>query len=178
MAFCKVCVCGKKIVFQKQMSYPENCPSCGRRTFEYWTYPEDDPRVEELLRQYRKNSDENETDRSQSNLEQSNLGTANSIIPHYALKLENGVTINIPDEGGIVGRVEIGAEELANYPSVSRRHLKIIPRRFSGVIVEDLSTYGTLVDGKRIQKNTSVRVLPNSIITLCNVDVKLVSKEG
>ena len=171
MAFCKVCVCGEKIVFQRRMSFPENCPSCGRRTVEYSTYPEDDPMVEELLRQYnaaRANNDESPSEQD---------GNSSSADSHYSLQLDNGIVISIPDEGGIVGRTEIGAEELADYPSVSRKHLKVIPRRSVGVIVEDLSSYGTLIDGKRIEKNSPVRVVANSVITLCNVDAKLIVKE-
>ena len=171
MAFCKVCVCGEKIIFQRRMSYPENCPSCGRRTVEYSTYPEDDPMVEELLRQYNAsgaNNDESQTEQE---------GNSSSTDSHYSLQLDDGEVISIPDEGGIVGRTEIGAEELADYPSVSRKHLKVIPRRSVGVIVEDLSSYGTLIDGKRIEKNTPVRVVSNSVITLCNVDAKLIVKE-
>lgn len=171
MAFCKVCVCGEKIVFQRRMSFPENCPSCGRRTVEYSTYPEDDPMVEELLRQYnaaRANNDESPSEQD---------GNSSPADSHYSLQLDNGIVISIPDEGGIVGRTEIGAEELADYPSVSRKHLKVIPRRSVGVIVEDLSSYGTLIDGKRIEKNSPVRVVSNSVITLCNVDAKLIVKE-
>ena len=171
MAFCKICVCGEKIVFRTRMSYPEKCPSCGRRTVDYNTYPEGDPMVEELLRQY--NVDKTNNDVGQSEV----TGVSAAADSLYSLHLENGAVINIPNEGGIVGRTEIGAEELADYPSVSRKHLKITPRRAVGVIVEDLSSYGTLIDGKRIEKNTLTRVAANSVITLCNVDAKLIVKE-
>ena len=49
MAFCKVCVCGEKIIFERRLSFPDNCPSCGRKLVDYLTYAEDDPHVEELL---------------------------------------------------------------------------------------------------------------------------------
>ena len=95
----------------------------------------------------------------------------------YILRLNNGKEIEIPDEGGIVGRTEIGAEELAEFPSVSRQHLRVTPRRNVGVLVEDISTYGTLVDGQRIVKNSPVRIADGSKVTLCDVDAVLSVKE-
>ena len=50
MAFCKVCTCGEKIVFERRLSFPDNCPSCGRKLVDFLTYNEDDPRVEELMK--------------------------------------------------------------------------------------------------------------------------------
>ena len=91
----------------------------------------------------------------------------------YVLRMQNGAEISIPPEGGIVGRTELGAEELAEYPSVSRQHLRVVPKRNVGVLIEDLSRYGTMVDGKRIEKNSVTRVTEGARITLCNVDVTL-----
>ena len=31
MAFCKVCPCGEKVVFEKIFLAPDECPFCGRR---------------------------------------------------------------------------------------------------------------------------------------------------
>ncbi len=44
-------------------------------------------------------------------------------------------------------------------------------------IVEDISTYGTLVDGQRIVKNSPVRVADGSKVTLCDIDTVLTVKE-
>lgn len=49
MAFCKVCNCGEKIVFERRMSFPDNCPSCGRRIADFQTYGENDPIVAALM---------------------------------------------------------------------------------------------------------------------------------
>ncbi|MCM1538187.1 MAG: FHA domain-containing protein [bacterium] len=170
MAFCKVCTCGEKIVFERRLSFPDNCPSCGRKLVDFLTYNEDDSRVEELMRT---NSDE-----KTSEGEGSVVSTeSDSHKKKYILRLSNGKEIEIPDEGGIVGRTEIGAEELAEFPSVSRQHLRVTPRRNVGVLVEDISTYGTLVDGQRIVKNSPVRVADGSKVTLCDVDAVLTVKE-
>lgn len=93
------------------------------------------------------------------------------------MKLDNGKEIRIPDEGGIIGRTGIGAEELAEYQSVSRQHLRVTPRRNIGILVEDISTYGTLVDGQRIVKNSPVRVAEGAKVTLTNVNVVLKVEE-
>lgn len=170
MAFCKVCTCGEKIVFERRLSFPDNCPSCGRKLVDFLTYNEDDPRVEELMKGNAA-SDTSENEGKAISTE------SDSRKKHYVLRLNNGKEIEIPEEGGIVGRTEIGAEELAEFPSVSRQHLRVTPRRNVGVLVEDISTYGTLVDGQRIVKNSPVRVADGSKVTLCDVDAVLTVKE-
>ena len=49
MSFCKICSCGEKVVFERRLSFPDNCPSCGRRLVDFLTYNVDDPKVQELL---------------------------------------------------------------------------------------------------------------------------------
>lgn len=171
MSFCKVCSCGEKIVFEKRLSYPDNCPSCGRKLVDFLTYNEDDPKVQELLNSAAKPQDPDSQDTPFSN----------NLVPQgtkYVLQFMSGAEIHIPDEGGIIGRTAIGAELLADYPSVSRQHIRITPRRNLGVIVEDISSYGTLVDGKRIEKNVPIRVTKNSTITLSDLELNLISKDG
>ena len=170
MAFCKVCTCGEKIVFERRLSFPDNCPACGRKLMDFLTYNEDDPRVEELMR----GSAAGNTSENEGKVVSTQSGSHKK---HYFLRLNNGKEIKIPEEGGIVGRTEIGAEELAEFPSVSRQHLRVTPRRNVGVLVEDISTYGTLVDGQRIVKNSPVRVGDGAKGTLCDVDAILTVKE-
>lgn len=179
MAFCKVCVCGEKIVFEKRLSFPDNCPTCGRRTVSYLTYQEDDPNVEELINQVKGqvvDTNDDETNDSDNNFQ---IGISDSQPPKkkYVLKAADGYEIPIPDEGGIIGRSELGADYLAEYPSVSRKHIRVMPRRNLGVIVEDLSSYGTIIDGQRLEKNTPTRAVANSRITLYTVEFILAEKE-
>lgn len=170
MAFCKVCTCGEKIVFERRLSFPDYCPSCGRKLVDFLTYNEDDPLVEELMKG-------NAAAEISENVGKDVSIEFGSHKKKYILKLNNGKEIEIPDEGCIIGRTEIGAEELAEFPSVSRQHLRVTPRRNVGVLVEDISTYGTLVDGQRIVKNSPVRVADGSKVTLCDVDAVLTVKE-
>ena len=170
MAFCKVCNCGEKIVFERRMSFPDNCPSCGRRIADFQTYGENDPIVAALMEANAKKRD-NDT-QGQTDSSESFCGSTK-----YVLKLTNGKEIEIPEEGCVVGRTETGAEELAEFSSVSRRHLRITPKRNVGVLIEDISTYGTLVDGNRIEKNSPVKVTAGSKVTLCNLETILAVKE-
>lgn len=170
MSFCKICSCGEKVVFERRLSFPDNCPSCGRRLVDFLTYNVDDPKVQELLNR----------SSSEENAEEQGVPAHESYSPQtikYALQFTSGAEIIIPDEGGIIGRTELGAELLADYPSVSRKHIRVIPRRNLGVIIEDISSYGTLVDGKRIGKNVPTRVTEKSTITLCDLELNLIAKE-
>lgn len=182
MAFCKICVCGEKIVFDRRLAYPERCPSCGRRTVEYATYNEDDPRVEELLRAYSGAAGQPSAETAPSDAPaaapaESPAADSGNGLKRYVLMLSNGKQIAIPDEGCIIGRTETGAEELAEFGSVSRQHLRATPRRNIGLLIEDLSSYGTLVDGKKLVKNTPVRVNEGARITLCDLEAVLAVKE-
>lgn len=171
MAFCKVCTCGEKIVFERRLSFPDNCPSCGRKLVDFLTYNEDDPRVEELMR-----GNNCSNDNTESVID--SQPTSEKVLKGYYLKLSNGKEIHIPNEGGVIGRTELGAEELAEFPSVSRQHIRVTVRRNIGVLIEDISRYGTLVDGQRIVKNEPVRVADGSKITLCNVEAELLVMEA
>ncbi|MBE5838432.1 FHA domain-containing protein [Butyrivibrio sp.] len=170
MAFYKVCVCGEKIVSEKRLGFPDNCPSCKRRIVEYIMHDDNDPSDEARNDEHGQGSNEA---LNKDDLWKDNQDTREN---RYILQFNDGKYIEIPDEGGIVGRTEIGAEELADYPSVSRQHIRITPRRSKGVIVEDLSSYGTLIDGRRLTKNIPERALAGSKITLCNVDLVLMQK--
>lgn len=170
MSFCKICSCGEKVVFERRLSFPDNCPSCGRRLVDFLTYNVDDPKVQELLNR----------SSGEENAEEQGVSAHESYSPKtikYAFQFTSGAEIIIPDEGGIIGRTELGAELLADYPSVSRKHIRVIPRRNLGVIIEDISSYGTLVDGKRIDKNVPTRVTEKSTITLCDLELNLIAKE-
>lgn len=174
MAFCKVCTCGEKIVFERRLSFPDSCLSCGRKLVDFLTYNEDDPRVEELM----KGAMNAEEEENKENEEKPVLGGIGTQKRKYILRLNNGKEIEIPEEGCIVGRTEVGAEELAEFPSVSRQHLRVTPRRNVGVLVEDISSYGTLIDGQRIVKNSPVRVADGSKVTLCDLATVFIVKEG
>ena len=148
MAFCKICTCGKKVIFERRFSFPDQCPDCGRRLMDFQTYSEEDLPAEKEVNRSTETVVEKEVIKKKSFVETDKVNTS------YALHLEDGNEISIPDEGGIIGRTEIGAEILAPYNSVSRKHIKVIIRKNIGVMIEDLSSYGTLINGQRIERNS------------------------
>ena len=155
------------------MSSPDYCPACGRRTVDFETYDENNPIVEQLMQRSAVSEDQPEEPVQIPQPTEPVVSGKKS----FSLKLSNGSEIAIPDGGCIIGRTEVGGEELAEFPSVSRQHIRVTIRRNIGVLIEDISTYGTLVDGIRMEKNLPTRVAEGSKITLCNVEAVLTAKE-
>lgn len=94
MAFCKVCACGEKIVFERRLGFPDNCPSCQRKLVDFLTYNEDDPRVAELLKEHEKSNNSVENNDHEIPL----VNESNANPQRYIFRLENGNEIDIPEE--------------------------------------------------------------------------------
>lgn len=162
MAYCKLCLCGEKIVFETPMSFPEVCPVCGRWTMDFMTYREDDPALEQAP-----------SPEAPEELEELEDGPER----RYELRIEGGGVIPIPEEGGEVGRDGLGAELLKNCLSVSRRHLQVTPRPGYGVILKDISRYGTLLNGEPLKKDFPCLAVVPARVTLCNIELTLTERE-
>lgn len=165
MKFCKVCDCGNIVVFEDPLGFPPKCPKCPRFLDGFATFPEGDPGIEIRLNEVRKRLADEEAGQRQEDVPDSSCAG-------YCLKLISGEVIPIPDEGCIIGRTATGGEELAGYGSVSRQHVRITPKGH-GVLVEDLSTYGTWVNGKKLEKNVPEGTAAGSTIMLCDLETTL-----
>lgn len=172
MAFIKICTCGERIAAESRGSFSELCPACGRSVECITAYPETDPRVAE-----QKPAPEPAPEPAPP-AQETAPAPVRTVGRRFALRLAGGAEIDIPEEGGEIGRTGIGGEQLAGYPSVSRRHLRVTIRRNIGVMIEDISTYGTLVNGRPIEKNMPVAVQPGAKITLCDLETELIGKEA
>ena len=61
---------------------------------------------------------------------------------------------------------------------MSRQHIRVKIRGSSAnLLIEDISRFGTLINGEKIKKNELVRVKRGDTITLCNLDTELIDKE-
>ena len=140
MAFCKICVCGNIIRYERTKDLPDVCPFCGRGQLELLPpFREDDPQVKVLLNQ---NNPTDETEIYESEEVESG---------GFILVSSVGDEIEIPHEGGVIGRTGIGADVLAKYPSVSKQHLKIYPCLGERIIIEDISKYGSFINGIKME---------------------------
>ena len=92
--------------------------------------------------------------------------------------LQRGYYIELPETECIVGRTEIGGEQLAHNNAVSRKHIKVqINKRQKGIIVTDISHYGTKINGIAIIKDKPVLLSVGGRITLYNEDLILETVE-
>ena len=168
MIKCVVCECASVLSYEVPGQRPPlTCPNCGRDTRRYISMRQDDPRVKRMMETYRKQFRQNPPDATEDPVREpagvraveqtdEQIGTtAVEAAPKrtgYVLVSEDGsYRIRIPEQGGVIGRTGIGAHELAHNGRVSRQHLKVTPsRRAKGLLIEDISSNGTCLDGRQI----------------------------
>jgi len=178
MAFCKVCPCGEIITFETRHSFPEQCPNCNRRVRDFLTYQEDDPKIKILLAQFiTDNNTMVDAPVKETAVEATKEKLGITAKAYVLTSVIGGCEIVIPPEGGIIGRGGIGAKQLANNEAVSREHLRVTPRKNAGVIIQDISKYGTKLNGKLIISHTPVRAEVGARITLYDEEFVLQEKE-
>lgn len=142
MAYCKRCLCGHLNIYEKPGMASPFCEKCSRQILHI---------PEEKYSEELKNQDNETINRY-----------------HYTLVGDNDEKIEFDSEITI-GRNSYGKEILVNYPDVSREHLTISPRSSGiAVTITDISTYGTYINGKKIDKNTPKMISNGAKIRLAN----------
>ncbi len=134
--FCKLCNYCKKYTCSDQIFDLFECEHCGHDISACEPIPVDESELPAFLNQQMRIREEREKPEEQ--------------ISVYILKDCNGEgEIRIPDEGGCIGRNEIGKELLTDR-HISKQQVKIsINTKRNKVFVEDVSTYNTtLLNGK------------------------------
>lgn len=99
-----------------------------------------------------------------------------STSSYYLVAADGRFRIEIPADGGIVGRTGLGAEQLAYNNAVSKQHLKVMINKRLGVFIEDISSFGTRVNGEELIKGNRVLVKVGDHITLYNEELILVGR--
>ncbi len=167
MSFYKLCICGKKNVFESRREAPRKCSNCQRDLLEVSTMDEN----------------KDEVGASGEENEEAEEGGGRQPLPSsdvtYLFSLEdtNGkYSIDIPPCGGILGREALGAEYFSNNMAVSRKHIRVTYRDHMGVMVEDISKFGTYVNGELLMKGSPIHVFNNDIIRLYNVELRVRQK--
>lgn len=93
----------------------------------------------------------------------------------YSLVSRDGkIRIELPVDGGVIGRTAIGGEALAHNGRISREHVRLTPaKRAQGVMAEDLSANGTYVDGRRLVRGKEEFVVIGSVLSMGGEDFVL-----
>lgn len=158
---CKICECGEVLRFEKIFMCPDPCPKCGRITQAYITYDEDDPIVSELVNKYKDTT-------VQGNKTSAESVELNKEKEYYLYSVRKGYELIIPRDGCIIGRTELGAEMLYDNPAVSKKHIIVTFNKKFGIFIEDISSFGTSINGKQVLKGDKVHVNVGDEITLYN----------
>jgi len=142
MSYYKKCLCGHLNIYERPGTATPFCEKCSRQIIHI---PE-----------------EEYTDEVKSEL------NTKSKTHRYILMGENLENIEFETEV-IIGRNSYGKEVLANFPDVSREHIIITPRSSGiAVTITDISTYGTYINEKKIEKNIPKMISNGAKIRLAN----------
>lgn len=160
MAFYKLCDCGEKNRFAHRGLAPRKCENCGRSLLVFSERDEDDE-VEHF---------------------DGNRGDIASEVPddleverfYYSLiALDGSGEIILPSAGGIVGRAALGADLLQSHSAVSREHISVVYRGRIGILIEDMSKFGTCVNDEQLVKGTSKFARDGDVVKLYNFELQI-----
>lgn len=153
MAFYKLCDCGVKNVFAHRGMAPRKCSDCGRSLLEVSVVDED--LIEEDEEIIEQPSEDLDVDRF-----------------YYSLEAVDGSgSIIIPSSGGVIGRNSLGADILEHKKAVSREHIKVTYRGRIGLLIEDISKFGTFVNDEQMVKGSNKFAREGDTIKLCNFEL-------
>ncbi len=140
----KKCLCGNIIYYEVPGLFPPECDKCTR---ELDCFPE-----EECPDNIKINDPLPETH-----------------TPSICILLESGNhTIRLTTKT-VIGRNSAGREYLVAFPDVSKEHFEISPSS-SGVcaIINDISKFGTYIDGEKLTKNVPRKIIDGTVIKLAS----------
>lgn len=154
MAFYKLCDCGTKNMFEHRGLAPRKCEKCGRSLLEVSVVDED------LVEEQEEITDEKTS------------GDISLDRFYYSLNTPDGKEqIVIPSSGGIVGRNALGAELLGKHNAVSREHIKVSYRGRIGLLIEDMSKYGTFINNEQLVKGSARFARDGDVIKLYDYEL-------
>lgn len=159
MSFYKVCDCGKKFSYEKRGQAPRKCDVCTRSLIEVSAIEEDV--IDEV-----NTVDDEEVIKGTSSDDISIDGF------YYSLETPDGIhKIVLPSSRCVVGRNALGADVFASNLAVSKEHINVSYHGRMGLIIEDISKYGTFINDKQMVKGVTRLVRDGDIIKLYNFDL-------
>ncbi|KAA9023912.1 FHA domain-containing protein [Niallia endozanthoxylica] len=90
------------------------------------------------------------------------------------VSMKDGFVVDIPFEGGIIGRDgTIASHYFEDNLYVSSEHAEILLKNDGYVIIDQHSTNGTKINGKKVEKSIEYSIKPGDHITFANMNFKL-----
>ena len=152
MAYSKLCDCGHRSIFENRGSAPRKCEECDRSLLGL------------SIIDISSNGEAVDSELEEEVPEQ---------YPFSLVAIDEEFSIGIPAEGCIIGREAVGAKHLLKYNAVSREHIKVTLRGHAGLMIEDVSKFGSFVDDEPLIKGVCIRVMDGDIIKLYNVPLRV-----
>ena len=156
MAFYKLCDCGHKNYYTQKGLAPRKCEKCPRSLLNVIGVDEDA---------------EDDVPSAAEETSASREGSATESFFYSLDAVDGSGTIYIPRSGCIVGRANLGAEMLGSHRAVSREHIKVLYRGHVGLSIEDISKYGTYINGEQMVKGSIRIARDGDIIRLYDFDL-------
>lgn len=175
MAYYKICrQCGMRYDFQHRARAPKKCknPNCGG---DLWNLPVMQDMESEDLDMLPEQAEA----ACFTNAEKEGLSEEESEeFFFWLVSEEEEGEIRIPHTGGIVGRAGLGRELLQDRMAVSRKHIEVTYWGNAGLVIKDVSKYGTLINNEKMIKGSSKIAVEGNVISLFDYKLKIVKRRG
>jgi len=162
MALVKKCDCGTNNIVENRGNPPRNCSNCKRDLRDYSIIDESEEEVEATSEVPEEGNEE---------------AVSCAEIRFFLTAVNGDYSVEIPKEGAVIGRNALCADFLSCHKAVSRQHIKITCKQRMGVIIEDISKFGTFINGEQLMKGAVKFARPGDIIKLYDCEFRLEKRE-
>lgn len=95
----------------------------------------------------------------------------------YIIRKSNGNKVYIDKDSFLIGRSSACDYVISDKPDISRKHATIIKEKNECYIRDEESSFGTFVDGRKLEANVKTKIGPGELIRLSGEEFKISYEE-